>query len=472
MTTRTLALLALLGTAAVALAAPPANDDRNAAEPIGVAATVRGTTVDATRDDTDPFAFCRLVLGPSVWYRIDSPAPGRIALEVQSAEGAGLAVAVFRRTAGDLTPEVCATTSDRGNGAAFFTAAPRGRYLVQVASGVRADPGRFVLRTFRPEPLPKIPGPALPARGATGTVDVVRDTEDAFSLVMRAGTTYRINLSTGTAADCRVGLRILERGATSLDADTVVRARCGGYVTYTPGPEESGRYSLVVTGNRNARRARYRLQAAPLAADDQAPGLPLLAGGQRRGSVSARGIDRLDLHRFTVTHRSLETVRLLTSGDIALRLMRPNGRTIACACESGGGSREIERNLAPGEYLVSVRANDGGAGRYRLLRMERTITSSVLATGSSTIDRSQTVTLRLAVSPAPDRGSVLVDAFQFDPLDGWRFRTRLRGSVRGGAASFTYRPTGSGPWRFRGEYRGSRAFSPSTARTLRISVQP
>ena len=151
--------------------------------------------------------------------------------------------------------------------------------------------------------------------------------------------------------------------------------------------------------------------------------------------------------------------------------MRPNGRPLR-ACESGGGSREIERNLAPGDYLVSVRANNGSAGRYRLLRRERTITTSVLTAGSATIARGQAVTLRLAVSPAPDTGSVRVDAFQFDPLDGWRFRARLRGSVRGGATSFTYRPTGSGPWRFRGEYLGSRAFSPSTARTVSVTVQP
>jgi hypothetical protein len=403
------------------------------------------------------------------------PVGGRVGLELAAAEGAGNIVAVYRREGGDLVPVICDATDRRGDGAVLFTADRGERYLVQVAAGVRGDAGTFTLQAFRPEAEPAVPGPRLRPAGARGTVDVIRDTEDAFSLVMRSGVTYRVNLDQGAARGCRVGLSILAAGARDLNSRPVAGRRCGGYLTYTPGPEDGGVHTLVVEARSSSgvRNPRYLLTAGPLAADDQAPGLPLPLGSPVRGVVSGKGLDRLDLYRFEVTERSRVRLRLATPGASNLRLMRDTGGTIQCACGIAG-DLELERALAPGRYLAVVQAQDSRGGRYRLLRTSRTITAAALTVNGTIIATSRpgaTVTVRLRVTPTVSGGRVRIDAEQYDPLGGWRFRKRLAATVSGGVASVAFRPTGVGPWRFSGEYLGTPSASPARASGARLTVE-
>ena len=69
--------LAALVAAAVALAAPPPNDDRANPQPIRLGDRVRGTTAEATRQDTDPTSSCQSG-GGNVWYQFDAPRVGRV----------------------------------------------------------------------------------------------------------------------------------------------------------------------------------------------------------------------------------------------------------------------------------------------------------------------------------------------------------------------------------------------------------
>ncbi|MFN8120858.1 MAG: hypothetical protein U0237_00365 [Thermoleophilia bacterium] len=468
------ALLTLAAAVAPAAAAPPANDARVSAAPLTVPDRVSGTLVEATAEPAEPRPGCGPRLGPSVWYRLE-PAGGPVALELKAAEGAGNVVAVYRREGGDLTPEICDASDRRGEAAVVFTADRGERYLVQVATGVRADPGTFTLGVFRPEAPPSLPGPRLPAAGAHGTVDVIRDTQDAFSMVMRSGVTYRVNLDQGADPGCRVGFRILGAGSRDLDATAVAGRPCGGYLTYTPGPDDGGVHAIVVEARSGSgvRNPRYRLTAGTLGADDQAPGLELPLGSPVRGVVSGKGLDRLDLYRFDVTNRSRVRLRLATPGASNLRLMRAEGGTIQCVCGQEG-NLELERALAPGSYLALVQAQDGRGGRYRLLRTSRTITSAAISVNGSsdaTAPLGASVTVRLRVTPTVDGGRVRIDAEQYDPLGGWRFRRRLEGTVSGGVASIAFRPTGAGPWRFRGDYLGSPSASPATASQARLTVR-
>lgn len=468
------ALLALAATTAPAAAAPPANDARAQASPLTLPDRVTGTLLEATSEAGEPDPLCGPVVGPTAWFRMDGLAPGRVALELRAAEGAGNVLAVYRREGGDLAPEICDATDRGGNGAVFFTAERGERYLVQVAAGIRADAGAFTLAAFRPEAPPTLPGPRLRPGGAVGTVDILRDTEDAFSLPMRSGVTYRINLDAGPARTCRAGFRILPPGERDLAAPAVGGRPCGGYLTYTPGPEDGGLHDIVVVARPGVRAPRYRLTAAPLGADDQAPGTPLPLGRRVAGVVSGHGIDRLDLYRFEVTDRSRVRLRLSTAGASDLRLLRAEGGTIQCACGLSG-DLELERALAPGAYLAVVQAQNGAGGRYRLLRTSRTITSASLTVNGrteATSPRGTAVTIALTVSPAVSGGRVRIDAQQYDPLGGWRFRQRLSGTVSGGVARVSFRPTGPGRWRFGGEYLGTPGASPSVASGARLTVSP
>src|SRR5215212_5390810 len=71
-TTAALPALLLVGAlvqAAPAAAAPPANDARAAAQPVGaLPATLRGTTVDATLEEDEPFSSCSGGAKGSGWY--------------------------------------------------------------------------------------------------------------------------------------------------------------------------------------------------------------------------------------------------------------------------------------------------------------------------------------------------------------------------------------------------------------------
>lgn len=467
-------LLALAAAVAPAAAAPPANDARTSAAPLTVPDRVSGTLVEATAEQAEPRPPCGPRPGPTVWFRME-PVAGRVALELKAVEGAGTVVAVYRREGGDLAPEICDASDRRGDAGVVFTADRGERYLVQVATGVRGDPGAFTLGVFRPENPPALPGRRLPAAGGRGTVDVLRDAEDAFSMVMRSGVTYRVNLDQGADPGCRVGYRILAAGSRDLDGTSVANRPCGGYLTYTPGPDDGGVHAIVVEARSSSgvRSPRYLLTAGALGADDQAPGLPLPLGSPVRGVVSGKGLDRLDLYRFEVTQRSRVRLRLATPGASTLRLLRAEGGTIQCACGQEG-NLELERALAPGEYLALVQAQDGRGGRYRLLRTSRTITSAALSVNGSsdaTASPGASVTVRLRVTPTVSGGRVTIDAAQYDPLGGWRFRRRLTGTVSGGVASVAFRPTGPGPWRFTGEYLGSPTASPAAASSARLTVR-
>jgi hypothetical protein len=467
------ALVVILGFALVASAASiaavgvPANDNRANATPIsGPPLTGSGTTVGATEEPADPRTACGRTRA-TVWYRLSDAPSGRLVLRFTAFGDLDANVSVYRAVRSRLTPLACDVTDDGGHGALSFMTAPGQSYLIMIGREPSSVDGGFKFTLFRPEPSSSPPGVLLPRHGVRSSVDALSDFDDAWSLKMRTGVTYRMNLSPARGA-C-VTLSLYRPGTRSFaDAGPLKVLHCGGYVTYTPGQGASGRYSLLVTatGTRPGRQ-RYRLQAALAGPDDMAPGLRIGNFETRRGSLS--GIDAVDLFRFRVLAQSDVTLTLGGRLSAHLILLGETGRHIT----SSGGPGALTTRLSPGRYFVVVRADGAGRGRYRLSLLERGITTTtVLANGArvAAVAPGSSVAIGVAVDFSSS-GTVRLQIERFDPLSGWHFlklyRLRLGGNGRTG---IVFSPPTVGRWRVRASFGGSRTASPSVGGTAMIVV--
>jgi len=462
------ALFVIPATAQAArFAGAPGNDNRATATPVGLPSSVSGTTVGATDDPTDPSSDCGRA-HDTVWYRISGTSPGRVVVRIAALGNLDAIVAVYRAVRSRLVPAGCTPTDENGRGALSFTSAG-GDYLVMVGRERTSEDGRFKLTMFRQEPSSKAPGPKLP-RGGVGTwVEPITDYDDAWSLSMKAGVEYRVNLS--PARGRCISLALFAPGTRSFAGASPIRLLpCGGYLAYTPGFGGTGRYSLLVTASDpRPGRQRYHLQAAAAGPDDAAPGLPLADRQTRRGTLSGTHIDVVDLYRFKVAERSDVTLTLGAPSSMRLVLLTEGGRRIA----SSEGPGPLAVGLGPGLYYVAVRADSGGHGRYRLSLLERGLTTTtVLANGSRSaiVTPGASVSIDVAVDFSSS-GPVRLELDRFDPLTGWHFyrlyRLRLAGN---GHTGIVWRPPAIGHWRARASFGGTRTESPSDGGTARIVV--
>jgi hypothetical protein len=454
--------------AAARSAGPPANDNRAAATAVqGLPATVSGTTVGATDDPKDPRSDCGRA-HDTVWYRLSGAQAGRLVVRINAFGDLDAVVAVYRAVRSRLIPAGCTATDDNGRGALSFTSGG-GDYLVMVGRERTSDDGRFRLTMFRQEPSSKAPGRALPRKGVGTWVEPISDYDDAWSLTMKAGVEYRINLSPARGRCITLGL--FGPGTRSFaGASPLHLLPCGGYFTYTPGFGGTGRYSLLVTASdQRPGRQRYHLQAALAGRDDMAPGLPLRNLQTRRGTISGTRIDVVDLYRFHVSGRADAMLTLRGPGSARLLLLGENGHRL----NSSDGPGTLTSRLGRGTYFVAVRAESGAHGRYRLSLLERTITTtSVLANGqpSATVGAGASVAITVAVAFSP-AGGVRLQLDRFDPLSGWHFYRLYRLHLgASGRVSFSWRPPAIGHWRVHASFGGTRTASPSDGCTARIVV--
>jgi hypothetical protein len=463
-----IALLLVPATAVAGRSAgAPANDSRAKATPIGgLPATVPGTTVGATDDPTDPGSDCGRA-HDTVWYRVSGVGAGRLVLRLNAFGDLDAIVSVYRAVRSRLIPVTCTPTDDNGRGALTFTS-DGGDYLVMVGRERTSDDGSFRLTLFRQEPTSKAPGRKLPRGGVSTWVDPISNFDDAWSLRMKAGVEYRINLS--PARGRCITLALFRPGTRSfLGAAPLHVEACGGYFTYTPGFGGSGRYSLLVTAT-DARpgRQRYHLQAATAGPDDMAPGVLLRNLETRRGTISGTRIDVVDLYRFRVDTVSDVTVTLRGPSSARLIVLNENGRRLA----DSGGSGPVVVRLGIGTFFAAVRADGGAHGGYRISLLERrTTTTTVLANGSRStiVAPGSAVSIGVAVQFSPD-GPVRLELDRFDPLTGWHFYRLYRLRLANGRAGLSWRPPSIGHWRVSASFGGTRTASPSDGGTARIVV--
>ena len=454
------ALTWALATAPHALAAPPPNDARAAAQPLeALPADVRGTTVEASLEPDEPPPGCA-PMRASTWYAFDAEESRSIVIALDAEGDLDAVVDVFVRERSQLTPADCRRTNRRGELTFELDGEAGTSYLVRVASRANSVDGRFRLRVIEPERPARFPGDRLPRGGVSAFVDRLANPDDAWSMRLRRGVAYRMNL-VSSGGRCALTEVYLPGGG-----DVVRRMRCDAHTVFVP--DSTGLHTLHVQAPRAAReRIRYRLRVGRATADDMAPGLRLVNDQPVRGRLNGAELDAVDLYRFSIASRSTVRLTLRTNADLDLELRNEGGDRISPA------ANDVERRLTPGRYFVAVRARDGAAGRYVLRRLARVITSSdMLVEGgsSATISPGASVGLALQVRPAVD-GPARMLIERFDPLAGWLFHSTVRPAVRGGRAAVSFRPPAVGRWRVTGSFGGTRHAAPSEGGTVRIHVE-
>ena len=470
-----IAVAALVFAAAAGAAGPP-NDNRSNAQPLGpLPAKATGTTAGSTREPDDPISPCGRDRG-NVWYRFDAEAADRLVLRLKAGGDLDAVVTVYRRVRSQLRYVACDPTNDKGIARLSFSTEAGGIYLIAVGQRIGSAAGTFRLDLFVPEPPATPPGTALPPQGVRDSVDALVDPDDSWATTLRAGTTYRLKLTAATGSCLDVAL--YPPGTRSFnDVEPVLGLPCIGYATFTPGPDGGGRYSILVSAEEGVvGRQAYRLKVAKATPDDTAPGIPLTNGQTRRGQVSARTVDVVDLYRFGVGSRSDLTLTLRTgaAARMDLVLLTDSGHRLRCDCYETGGER-LRIRLNPGRYYAVVRAREGSGGRYRLSMLLREITSTdLLISGShdTVAAPGQAVTLSENVSTAAAAGGLIrVQVDRFDPLSGWQF-FRLFGLRAGGdgSATATWIPPTVGRWRAHAVFYGTRTASPSESGYARLLV--
>ncbi|HVL97425.1 MAG TPA: hypothetical protein VM266_16330 [Solirubrobacteraceae bacterium] len=467
-------LVALAATPAAAAADPPPNDDRaNARVLTDLPADVAGTTVDATSEPDDPGSRC-LPSRNSVYYQFRAGADGRVVLRLQAEGDLDAVVDVFRRARSQLEGVVCAATDAEGAATTGFAVKAGETYLIRVAQLSNSVSGTFRLQLDRALPAARPPGTPLPAGGRRDSVDGVLNPSDAWSVNLRGGEEYRINLSSPVDPEgfrC-VSLRVYGPDTKAFaGAKPVARRACGGYVLLTPRPEDAGRYTLRVVAVRGRGALPYSIEVAPAGDDDTAPGvfLPNLRG--IAGELSGNRVDVVDLYRFTVRERSALRLRLQTTARLDLLLLGFRGKRLRCVC-GDEGNQEIRLRVRAGRYFVAVRAQQYASGRYRLTRISRTITrTSIAINGEQRASAEPGTTLRLGVKVTPGvNGPVNVLVERFDPLAGWLFDARMHTRVRGGRQTLAFRPPTVGRWRARARFLGTRTAAGSRSGYAEVVV--
>jgi hypothetical protein len=469
------AVVVIAGPNAVADPPPsPPNDNRANATPVHPPVTVRGTTVGATDEKNDPRPSCRPVES-TVWYRIGDAPTGRIVLRLHADGDLDGVLAAYEVRRSQLIPVTCDATDQNGRAEFVFDGKGGASYLILFGRLRDSVDGTFTLRVTAPGPSSRPPGTPLPAKGVRSTLNPLEHPDKAWSTVMRAGTTYKMNL-VPRRGQC-VSFSVLVPGTRDFrNAAPVIRRECGGYATYTPGPRLGGRYSVFVEarGSRSV-TLRYRLQVARAGPDDIGPGRPLANQQTQKGSLNGSRINVVNFFHFDVVRQSDVTLRLRAGAraQFDLVLLLETGRVLDCECGGSGGAY-IRRGLTAGHYFVVVRAREGSGGSYRLSLLMREITQTqALVAGSRlvTLPPGQTANVEVRVTPS-SAGRVHIRIDRFLLLDGWVFsRVVSLQTGANGVGRFSWRPPALGRWRLRAFFRGTRTASPSSSAYLIINVR-
>jgi hypothetical protein len=460
------ALLALLALAAPAQAAPPVNDLRTAPQDLGpLPALARGTTLDATLDAEEPPSSCGQIKS-SVWFAFTATSRRELLVALDAAGDMDAVVDLFVRERSQVTPVDCARTNRSGLATIDREAQAGTDYLVRVSPLFNSSADRFTLRVVLPEPPATPPGTPLPARGVTGQVDRFANPDNAYAVRLREGRTYRMNLVTAGSHCVRADLF----APGDYDRSAGASVGCDGEEVYTPAAD--GVYTIRVAAPRASRTPRtYFLRVGRAGRDDSAPGLSLADDRRVRGTLRGNALDAIDLYRFTLPRRSDVRIRLATTHDFDVQLLRAAGGRLACGCGEPG-SKDLTRRLRAGRYFIAVRARDGDHGGYVLSRLASVITRSrMLVDGKAreSVPPGRTVALQLRVTPAVSGQATLV-VERYDPLAGWLFLTRFHPRVSGDGATVAFQPPFVGRFRVTGDYDGTRKSSASAGGTASFHV--
>ena len=459
------ALALLLAVTATANAAPPSNDDRAAARNLSIPQNVSSNTAEATVEDGEP-SFCSSGSKNSVWFKFTGNG-NRVAIGIDAAGDLDAVIDVISFARSQPQNIDCANTDRNGVALLDFRAGRGATYFIRVAERGNSASGSFSLRLLAASDPAKKPGRRLPRSGASDNVNLVSNPSDAWSVTMRAGTTYRINFVADSDEVCPDAY--LYAPGESIGGGSSASLNCqDGYTLFTPNRGKGGRYTVVVEASRGTlANQRYHLEAARAGNDDTAPGA-YWGGGSRRGSLSGGGIDAVDLYNFDLERTAFVGLRVSSKRDFEVELRSIGGRRLGCSCNGS-----INRRLKPGTYYAVVYAAAPQSGSYTLKRSVRTITRTGLTFNGSkhaTAGAGSSVRLRASVTP-PGNGKLVITLERKDPVFGWQFVRTYTGSGSGGGMSIAFSPPGVGEYRAKAEFKGSRTANPSRSGTARLSVR-
>jgi hypothetical protein len=461
-----LIVVLLLGAVTQALAASPVpNDNRDSAQRLGaLPAAATGTTVGATVETNEPPSGCARTAG-SVWYSISFGAspPGEVGVKVQANGDLDAAVDVFQRQRSQNIAVACARTDQNGFAGTTLQPSANATYLIRIAERANSTSGMFSLKVFVVPPPPSPPGPTLPARGGHGVLDSTFDTQDAYSLHLRAGTTYKFNL-VKTNDGC-TGLGIFPPGTSSFGGGPAAALSCGGYRLFTP--TVSGLWSFVVSAAPGIDGSQpYWLHIAPATSLEMAPGISLANFAHYTATLHGNLDTDVRLFRFDVTTFSDLTLflQMASNESFDLKLLNDQGKYLQCNCGSEG-EETIRRQMHPGRYFVAVQAENFESGPFTLYRESRTITHvriSFDGFGYEQISPGVSTRVTAIVSPAVD-GPVAFELEYFDPVERWQFRGYYHAEAINGVAVLPFTPPEAGRWRATVVYNGTHSAAAATS---------
>jgi hypothetical protein len=182
-----LAVVALMTVVTpAALAAPPPNDARAAAQALRLPASVRGTTVDSTLEAQELTSTCDSTKN-SVWYAFTSDTGRSIVIALDAEGDLDATIDVFERQRSQVSPLACKDTNRRGSATAEIDATRGTSYYVRIGARQNSADAHFRLRVVTPDRPATFPGPRLPRKGVRASVDRLGNPDDAWAIHVRAG---------------------------------------------------------------------------------------------------------------------------------------------------------------------------------------------------------------------------------------------------------------------------------------------
>ena len=425
---------------AAALAEPPANDNRAAAEVIpDFPATVQGTTVGATVERLDPqVSKCGRVEG-SVWYRIEQAPDGTVALRLQAPRLAPV-LRVYNLTKNALAELGCASGKAGAAAQVSFETRRGASYLVLVGRRPGTADAAFGLtaQLFLP-PANDSRGEAaavgkLPATIRGTTIGATTDEDDPDGCGLVGGTVWYV-LRPGTAK--RIVIRLHAVGA--FDASLVVQSRVRSQIddlgcskTNRKGDlivawdvDPGARYLVAVGQRQGSPPGEFTLQATAAQPREVAPGVALQAAGVSSSVNWLSDVNDVYWRTFTpgTTYRiafssTRGCARLALRGRLgALRSFDCNGYTTFTPGPDGGGRYVFEVTAPANAGTVGYRLVTGTAGNDDVgvgleLPNLSTRRGSLVPAGGDAVDLyhfdvTQSADVRLRLGGGPERGFTL-----------------------------------------------------------------
>lgn len=454
---------------AEALADPPPNDNRLAAQRIDdIPSTTDSTTVESTLEEGEEFESSCAESDGSVWYYVEPKQKGRVILSLQANGKLDAVVQVYRVQRSQLTLLTCDATNTKGKAELTFKASKAGQtFLIRVAQQFGSASDSFALSLEKAPPPPAPPGAPLPRGGATGTLGSVRNPSAAYSIAMRSGVTYRFHMA--AAKEACTPFRIYPPGTKKFsEATPVLQLSCGGYTLFTPRAGQDGVYSLLIDAPRFSQPTRFHLTGGPAGVDDTTPGRFIGNYARVHGALAGGALDVVDLYRFDVLHHSALRLSVASKAGFQLQLLRDSGHVLRSS------TGEIRTRVPAGRYYLAVRAEPGDSGKYTLTRLSRSLTHTTLSAdghSSATVEPEEVVRLGIAVRPG-DSGPVRVVIERFDPLEGWQFSRRyVVQTDRDGKKAIAWTPPSVGRYRAQATFKGTRRSSRSTSKLVKVHVE-